>query len=428
MFQRPMALHIRVQATRGQAPEQAIAPGRDGSPGSIQIKREDLVEDRYHRLRLIGWWDQQRLHDALVVIAGAGALGNEAIKNLALLGVGRMIVCDIDTIETSNLTRSVLFRQGDVGRRKVEVACERAMELNPDVKAVPIQGDLRYHLGLGLVRRASVVLGCLDNIAARVYLSRHAYRLGKPSVDAGLDHLNADVYTFAPPEGPCYECRLKEADRKEFKRRQSCLKLSRKEMSLGRVPTAPTASAIAAGLQTQIAVRIIHDLPVPSGRRLGLYGMTDMFFDYQLGVDDACPAHGWIECLRGREVVETGLSAESTLGELLADLRARLGPSAVLSLEDDREVIVGLACAPCGKQRAALSLAGALAEDEARCDGCGEPMVPDLRSRFDGSEGLNERTLAELGIPPLHILRGRDEDGEGEVLVELTGDLGRYFE
>lgn len=427
-----MTLKIRVQATRGGGdepqPHSQPAPASGGpTAGGIQIRPEDLVEDRYHRLRLIHWWDQQRLHDAVVVVAGAGALGNEALKNLALLGVGRLIVCDIDTIETSNLTRSVLFRLHDVGRHKAEVACERAQELNPDVRAVPIQGDLRFHLGLGLIRRADVILGCLDNIAARVYLSRHAYRLGKPSVDAGLDHLNGDVYTFAPPDGPCYECRLKENDRKEFKRRQSCLKLSRKEISLGRVPTAPTVAAIAAGLQTQIAVRAIHGLPVPSGRRLGLYGMSDVFFDIQLAIDEDCPAHGWIECLREREVVETPLSADSTLDDLLGEIRARVGPQGVLSLEDDREIIVGLSCAPCQQERPVLALAGELSEEQARCPGCGEPMVPDVRSRFDGSEGLGEKTLAELGIPPLHILRGRDESSEGEVLIELTGDLGRYF-
>lgn len=429
-----MTLHIRVQATRGRAPEDdpARPPAQPspsgGAAAGFTIRSEDLVEDRYHRLRLINWWDQERLKDAVVVVAGAGALGNEAIKNLALLGVGRLIVCDIDTIETSNLTRSVLFRLHDVGRKKVEVACERAMEINPDVRAVPIQGDLRFHLGLGLIRRADVILGCLDNIAARVYLSRHAYRLGKPSVDAGLDHLNSDVYCFSPPEGACYECRLKEADRKEFKRRQSCLKLSRKEISLGRVPTAPTAAAIASGIQTQVAVRLIHGLPVPAGRRLGLYGLTDVFFDYQLGIDEDCPAHAWMECLRGREVIETPLGAgRSTLDDLLREIRARLGPEAVLSLDDDREVIVGLSCLPCARQRPILALAGALAEAEALCEGCGEPMVPDVRSRFDGSEGLGQRTLRELGLPPLHIVRGRDEASGREVLLELTGDRERFF-
>lgn len=429
------AFEIQVKSKRG--PELAPGPGSTPAPpgddpptadGKIQIRREDLVEDRYHRLRLISWWDQERLKDAVVVIAGAGALGNEAIKNLALLGVGRMFVCDTDAIETSNLTRSVLFRLSDVGRLKAEVACQRAEELNPDVKAVPIHGDLRFVLGLGLIRRADVILGCLDNIAARVYLSRHAYRMGKPSVDAGLDTLNGDVYTFTPPDGPCYECRLKENDKKEFKRRQSCLKLSRKETAGGKVPTAPTIAAIASGLQTQIATRLIHGMPVPSGRRLGLYGMSDVFFDIQLETSEECPAHAWMECLREREVTETPLTARgSSLGDLLRVIREQVGPKGYLSLEDDREVIVGLACAGCGVRREVLALAGALAEDDARCATCNEPMAPDVRSTFDGSEGLDDRRLADLGLPPLHIVRGRDDESGREVLVELTGDLAGVY-
>lgn len=425
-------MEIKVIASRGSAPVPAADPhapaaSSDG-PGRIQISRDDLVEDRYHRLRLMKWWDQSRLRGATAVIAGAGALGNEAMKNLALLGWGRMIVCDMDAIETSNLTRSVLFRLADVGRQKVDVACERAMELNPDVRAVPVQGDLRFALGLGVIRRADVVLGCLDNIAARVYLSRHAFRMGKPSIDAGLDSINGDIYTFNPPEGPCYECRLKEPDRREFRRRQSCLKLSRKDISLGHVPTAPTIAAITAGLQTQVAVRLLHGLRVPYGRRLGLYGMSDVFFDIELSVSEDCPAHGWLECLAERDVLETPLRAETnTLDDLLGVIREQLGPRAYLSLDEDREVIVALTCAGCAQRRELLALAGDLSEDEARCEGCGEPMAPDVRSSFDGSEGLGGRTLRELGLPPLHIVRGREDEGGRELLVELTGDLPSFF-
>lgn len=427
-----MAFEIKVLDKRGDDPEESGAPSEapaGAGAGKIQIRGEDLVEDRYHRLRLIKWWDQDLLKRTTVVVAGAGALGNEAIKNLALLGVGRLIVSDMDGIETSNLTRSVLFRQHDVGRQKAEVACERAVELNPDTVAIPVLGDLRYALGLGVVRRSAVVLGCLDNIAARVYLSRHCYRLGKPSIDAGLDTVNGDVYTFTPPEGPCYECRLKEADRKEFRRRQSCLKLSRSEVDLGgKVPTAPTIAAIASGLQTQIAVRMIHGLRIPAGRRIGLYGMSDVFFDYQLTQSEDCPAHAWMECVAEREIIETPLSAEAnTLGDLLATIRERLGEGAILSLDDDREVIVGLSCAPCGQQREVLALAGDLSEDQARCAGCDEPMAPDVRSQFDGTEGLSTKTLAELGLPPLHIVKGVSASGEQEELFEFTGDLSKFF-
>ena len=55
-------------------------------------------------------------------------------------------------------------------------------------------------------------------------------------------------------------------------------------------------------------------------------------------------------------------------------------------------------------------------------------MAPDLRTQFDGSEELGSKTLAELGLPPLHIVRGIDEESDKEVLIELTGDLPLYFE
>src|SRR3954468_12759044 len=96
----------------------------------------DLViddSDRYSRLRLISWWRQEKLAAAKVLVVGAGALGNEVIKNLALLGVGMTYVIDLDNVEPSNLSRSVLFRAEDGGRAKAEVAAKRGMEINPEV-------------------------------------------------------------------------------------------------------------------------------------------------------------------------------------------------------------------------------------------------------------------------------------------------------
>ena len=69
-----------------------------------------IDDDRYSRLRLIAWWEQEKLTAAKVLVVGAGALGNEVLKNLALMGVGLVYVVDFDTIEESNLTRSVLIR------------------------------------------------------------------------------------------------------------------------------------------------------------------------------------------------------------------------------------------------------------------------------------------------------------------------------
>ena len=65
----------------------------------LQISSESLTEaddDRFHRFRLITWWDQEKLRDAKVLVVGAGALGNEIVKNLALLGIGNILIADLD--------------------------------------------------------------------------------------------------------------------------------------------------------------------------------------------------------------------------------------------------------------------------------------------------------------------------------------------
>ena len=99
-------------------------------------------DDRYSRLRLIGWWDQERLASARVLVVGAGALGNEVLKNLALVGIGTVLIVDFDEIEKSNLARSVLFRTSDCGRPKAEVAAESMREMNPDTNALAIHAIL----------------------------------------------------------------------------------------------------------------------------------------------------------------------------------------------------------------------------------------------------------------------------------------------
>ncbi len=103
---------------------------RDGNEVSLRLEEAD----RFERLRLIPWWDQELLLRSTVLVVGAGALGNEAIKNLALSGVGRLIIVDSDVIDPTNLPRSILFREADCGRMKAEVASKAAQEISPAIQ------------------------------------------------------------------------------------------------------------------------------------------------------------------------------------------------------------------------------------------------------------------------------------------------------
>ena len=123
--------------------------GRDGSVPTLGPEWGEQV------FAQLSWFRQEQLERANVMVVGCGALGNEVLKNLTLFGVGHLTVVDFDTVEPSNLTRSVLFRRADAdaGREKVAVVAERIREINPTVSVLPLLGDICHDVGLGLLRR-----------------------------------------------------------------------------------------------------------------------------------------------------------------------------------------------------------------------------------------------------------------------------------
>lgn len=393
----------------------------------ITLTPDDFNEDRYHRLRLIKWWDQPTLARARVLVIGAGALGNEVLKNLALLGVGQILVYDLDTIEDSNLTRSVLFRQSDVGGTKAEVAADEVRAINPDCHIVPVVGDAIHELGLGVVRRADIVLGCLDNVEARFKLNRACFRVGRPFVDAGLDHLNGDVRLYHGEAHPCYECGLSEHDRQNLQKKMSCLKLVRNTGPGGHIPTVPTISSIIGGLQVQLAVRALHDLRVPVGRRMGLYGLSDVWFDTALSISETCGTHQFVEPLQEEELVTLSLSAETcTVDQLFTEIEAVLGAGALFFV-DDRDLIVSMRCDACAETRPFFGIMGKTTENEAACPTCGDIRGPETIVEISRDHPFGEQPLARIGIPPGHIISAKSADGERYRAFLLGGDLPKYW-
>ena len=81
---------------------------------------------------------QERISTANFLVVGCGALGNEVLKNLALMGAGHLTLVDFDRVEQGNLSRSVLFAKEDVGHYKVDVAARKLREMNPALEVKTI--------------------------------------------------------------------------------------------------------------------------------------------------------------------------------------------------------------------------------------------------------------------------------------------------
>jgi molybdopterin/thiamine biosynthesis adenylyltransferase/predicted RNA-binding Zn-ribbon protein involved in translation (DUF1610 family) len=376
----------------------------------------DPESDRYHTFGYISWWQQEIVQNATVLVVGAGALGNEVLKNLALMGVGNILIADFDTIEDSNLSRSVLFRESDRGKSKSEVAAAGVKELNSDVNVVAWNGDINFEMGLGVFRHVDVVIGCLDNREARLSLNRFSWAIKKPWVDGAIQELMGIVRVFWPGKGACYECTLTDEDYQIIGLRYSCPLLARENILQGKVPTTPTSASIVAAFQTQEALKIIHDLEVQPGKALMINGLTNDIYTTEYPVKEFCLSHSTLE-----PIVELAdhKASDTSLGDLLAIARERLGNETVL--EFDGELVISMTCPDCGEESMILKKMARLSESAFGCSNCGGRREMELTHRIDGSESFLSKSLAEVDVPALGIIRARN--GEKREYYELTGDL-----
>ena len=369
--------------------------------------------DRYSRLRLISWWDQEKLKKAKVFVVGAGALGNEVLKNLALLGVGQVYVIDLDEIEDSNLTRSVLFRGRDRGKSKAFAAAEALRDINPDTNVTPIHGNVITDIGLGLFRDVDVVIGCLDNREARLWVNRCCWKVGRPWVDGGIQEISGVLKVFQPPDGACYECAMTENDYRLINLRYSCPLLKREDILAGKVPTAPTIASMIGGLQTQEALKLIHGMAVKSGEALIFNGVANTFYSTKFQHREDCLSHDTYP-----QPVELPLSHESTAAELFVAARKHLEGDLALHL--DRDLVVSVHCGECDHTRPIMRPQQAVGMKEARCEKCSSLAKPMLEHEIAQSDLLAAQSLKSLGIPAYDIVRVTD--GEREECFLLGGD------
>ena len=156
----------------------------------------------------IGTTGQQRIREAHVVLIGVGGLGCALAQYLVSSGIGKLTLCDYDTVAESNLARQILYRQSDIGRLKVEAATDILQTLNPQTRLESINRRMTDADMQALFPACDLVVDASDNYGTRLAVNRSCLSLKIPWIMASCIRMEGQIMLLRPdlPETACYRC------------------------------------------------------------------------------------------------------------------------------------------------------------------------------------------------------------------------------
>jgi molybdopterin/thiamine biosynthesis adenylyltransferase len=252
----------------------------------ISVKEYD--RDRFDRSKRIEWIDIPEIQKKRCLVAGAGALGNETVKCLVLSGFRDITIADMDDIVTSNLNRCVFFREGDVKKgSKAEILAERASELDNDVKIMARPTKVQ---NITDWEEFDIIMGCLDNINARLHVNANACYFKIPYIDGGTDGMIGKVQTVLPG-GPCLQCSMNRSHYNVMETRFSCTG-SESVFYIPKMAAEITTTSVVAAMQTREAIKIASGHSNSCIRNIAYYdGMSGETAVMEIKKDEKCDNH-----------------------------------------------------------------------------------------------------------------------------------------
>ncbi|MEW6366471.1 MAG: ThiF family adenylyltransferase [Acidobacteriota bacterium] len=352
----------------------------------------------------------QRVSQLNAVVVGAGALGNEVVRALGLLGAARVLVIDHDAVEPSNLTRSLFFRAQDaIGRNKALAIVESAERLFPDTRWTAIPREVAG-VGFQDIAEAHLLFGCVDSDLARLEIAYIVTKLNVPQVDGGLggsSYSRGRVTVFPGRDAACFCCLLTEGRRRELLTRwesesHPCW-IEPAGPHAPAYPSTPTMSAIVGAMQVEIGLRWLYegrrDPPsVAWSAEVDLSQAQPKMETIGLALSSFCPFHDAADTM----LPSPGPSDRVTVVDLIQSAEATSARRAALVL--DWPICTRARCAACGHTWAPMRRLAALRESGV-CPGCASVNIrPEQVIReVERTSAWAASTLAQLDLPDRHL-------------------------
>ncbi len=251
-------------------------------PETASLSNEEI--SRYSRhliLPEVGVQGQLKLKQSKVLLVGAGGLGAPLGLYLAAAGIGRVGLVDFDVVDASNLQRQVIHGTSDIGRKKIDSAADRMLEINPNLRVEKFDAGLTSENALAILKDYDIVVDGTDNFPTRYLVNDACVLLKKPNVYGSIFRFEGQATVFAYEDGPCYRCLYPEPPPPGLV--PSCAEGG----VLGILP------GLIGLIQATEAVKILLGIGTTLKNRLLLYDALNMNFrELRLRKDANCPVCG----------------------------------------------------------------------------------------------------------------------------------------
>lgn len=263
-----------------------------GKEDVIVLRADRLNEDKWDRTKRIGFLDIKKIQKAKILMVGCGAIGNEVAKNLILEGFQNISIIDMDYIVKSNLNRCLFFTEleADKKRLKAEVIAEKMKMMEPNLKVEYYTKKIE-DMPEDFIPSHNAVLGCLDNVGARLHLNAHSYYNKIPYIDAATLGLVGKVQVVIPPETSCLECGMNKTHMKIMEKRFSCTGTDITFFEQ-KMPAEITTTAIVSAIQVRETAKIVSGHPETCIRNMFYYdGKRNVADELEIDINPDCPHH-----------------------------------------------------------------------------------------------------------------------------------------